>query len=140
MADGAWSWSTCNASVQWYGVPGQGCHYWTARYGQHWVGGGIYQRYAAAGWECGGLGPPVKAYQWLSEFASYGQWFLGGAIYFSGGQWRTVYGNFGQTAGRLAGDTADSPTDAELPPDAPGADQPPNAPAEHEGPSPDGST
>lgn len=120
MADNAWSQSTCRGDVWWYGVPGQGTHYWTARFGQYWVGGGVYQRYAAAGYECGNLGPPVKAYQWLSEFGAYGQWFEGGAIYYSGGQWRIALGDYGQTAGRLAEETEPViPDDAEVPPDAP---------------------
>lgn len=117
MADNAWSQSTCNGDVWWWGVPGQGTHYWTARFGQYWVGGGVYQVYASVGWECGGLGPPVKPYEWLSEFNSYGQWFAGGAIYYSGGQWRIAWGDFGQTANRLVRTTA--PTSADAPPDAP---------------------
>jgi hypothetical protein len=123
VADGSWSQSTCRADVWWWGVPGQGTHYWTQRFGQYWVGGGVYQRYAAAGYECGNLGPPVKVYQWLSEFGAYGQWFAGGAIYFSGGQWRIAFGDYGQTAGRLADIEANvvalPPAGAEMPPDPP---------------------
>lgn len=100
VADNSWSESTCKAGIWWYGVPGQGCYYWTQRYGQYWVGGGVYQSYAAAGYECRQLGEPVKNYQWLSEFSAYGQWFLGGAIYYAGGTWHTVYGDWGQVAGR----------------------------------------
>ncbi len=92
MGDNAWSWSTCNPAVQWYGVPGAGSYYWTQRYGQYWVGGGVYQRYASAGFECGGLGAPVKEYQWLSEFAAYGMWFQFGAIYYQGGSWKIAFG------------------------------------------------
>lgn len=136
MGDYTWTWSTCRPDVQWYGVPGQGSHLWTARFGQYWVGGGVYQRFAAAGYECGGLGPPVKAYQWLSEFGAYGQWFEGGAIYYSGGQWRVAYGNFGQTAGRLAEDATEVPADAEIPPDMPSAPDPP-APPDPSAPEPE---
>lgn len=99
-------------------MPGQGCHYWTQRFGQYWVGGGVYQTYAAAGWECYALGPPVKAYQWLSEFGAYGQWFEGGAIYYYAGAWRMALGNYGQTANRLVSPPG-PPADAEVPPDAP---------------------
>ncbi len=100
-------------------MPGQGTHYWTQRFGQYWVGGGLYQTYAAERFECGRLGPPVKAYQWLSEFGAFGMWFQGGAIYFLGGRWRVAPGDFGQTAGRLADDIAQAPADAEMPPDPP---------------------
>ncbi len=119
MADGSWSQSTCRGDVWWWGVPGQGTHYWTARYGQYWVGGGVYQKYASVGYECGGLGAPVKPYQWLSEFGANGMWFQGGAIYYSGGQWRVAWGDYGQTAGRLAESNPQPPDDAEVPPDAP---------------------
>lgn len=121
-------------------MPGSGTHYWTQRFGQYWVGGGVYQAYAGTGWECGGLGPPVKAYQWLSEFGAYGQWFEGGAIYYSGGRWKTAFGNYGQTAGRLTEDVTEGPADAERPSDAPGAEQPPVAPPLHEGSPPGGIT
>ena len=118
MADNEWSQSTCRSDVWWYGVPGSGTHYWTQRFGQYWVGGGIYQTYAAVVWECGGLGAPVKAYQWLSEFGAYGMWFEGGAIYYSGGRWKIGWGDFGQTANRFMPDPG-PPADAEVPPDAP---------------------
>lgn len=125
MADNAWSQSGCRTDVWWYGVPGQGSYYWTARFGQYWVGGGVYQRFAAARYECGGLGAPVKEYQWLSEFGAYGMWFEFGAIYYSGGAWRVAYGNYGQTAGRLVEEPDPViPADAEVPPDAP-TDVPP---------------
>lgn len=117
MGDNFWSESTCKGGVWWYGIPGQGCWYWTERYGQHFVGGGVYQKYAQAGWECGALGEPVKGYQWLSEFAADGQWFLGGAIYFKNGAWRIVFGDYGQTAGRLAEVKVEAPTSAEHPPE-----------------------
>lgn len=118
MADNEWSQSTCRGDVWWYGVPGSGTHYWTARFGQYFVGGGVYQKYAGAGWECGGLGPPVKAYQWLSEFAAYGQWFEGGAIYYSAGAWRIAFGQYGQTTNRLVPEPG-PPAGAEMPPDPP---------------------
>ncbi len=132
MGDRFWSWSTCRPDVQWNGVPGQGCYYWTARFGQYWVGGGIYQRYAAAGFECGALGAPVKAYQWLSEFSAYGMWFEGGAIYYRNGAWQVSLGNYGQTAGRLTDDPVEAPSDAETPPDMPSAPAPPSPPEEVE--------
>lgn len=115
MADNAWSASSCKPSVWWYGVPGQGCWYWTSRFGQYWVGGGVYQKYAVEFWECGRLGEPVKEYQWLSEFGANGQWFLGGAIYFKNGSWQVAPGNYGQTAGRLA--HVEAPSSAESPPE-----------------------
>lgn len=129
MGDKFWSWSTCRPDVMWYGVPGEGSHLWTQRFGQYWVGGGVYQRFAAAGYECGPLGPPVKAYQWLSEFAAYGQWFQGGAIFYKNGAWQMVTGDFGQTAGRLTED-ADVPADAEVPPDMPALPASPDDPPE----------
>jgi hypothetical protein len=132
VADGAWSYSTCRPDVQWYGVPGQGSHLYTVRFGQYWVGGGVYQAFAAARWECGALGPPVKAYQWLTEFGAYGQWFEGGAIFYRSGRWQVVYGNYGQTAGRLTeAPEVEAPADAELPPDPPTSPaEVPKAPAE----------
>ena len=119
MADNQWSQSGCRGDVWWYGVPGQGSYLWTARFGTYWVGGGVYQKFASVGYECGGLGAPVKDYQWLSEFGAYGQWFQGGAVYYSGGQWRIAWGDYGQTAGRLAGENTEAPADAEVPPDPP---------------------
>ena len=115
MADNSWSQSGCRSDVWWYGVPGQGSYLHTARFGTYWVGAGIYQRYAALGYECGWLGAPVKAYQWLSEFSAYGQWFEGGAIAYVSGGWRAYPGDWGQTAGRLAEPVP--PADAAKPPD-----------------------
>jgi hypothetical protein len=129
MGDNAWTTSTCRSDVMWYGVPGQGTYYWTARYGQYWVGGGLYQRYSAPDirWECGPLGAPVKEYQWLSEFSAYGMWFQFGAIYYKNGAWQVAFGNYGQTAGRLIEEHESViPADAEVPPDA--ATEPPPAP------------
>lgn len=122
MADGSWSQSSCRADVFWWGVPGSGCHYWTQRFGQYWVGGGVYQKYASLGWECGVLGPPVRAYGWVAEMnygrGAYGQWFQNGAIGYHDGQWNLMAGDYGQTAGRLAGEGVPA-TDAEVPPDQP---------------------
>ncbi len=112
----------------WYGYPGQGAYYWTQRYGMYWVGA-THATYALANYECGALGPPVKEYQWLSEFGSYGQWFLGGAIYYKNGRWNVALGNFGQTAGRLTeAPEAEAPMDAEVPPETNEAPEPPRFP------------
>jgi hypothetical protein len=92
------------------------------------VGGGLYQKYAAEGWECRALGPPVKPYQWLSEFQAFGQWFIGGAIYYKFGAWQVAYVDWGQTAGRLTAEPEPVvPDDAEAPTDPPvePADSPP---------------
>lgn len=117
MGDYAWTWSGCRPDAQWYGIPGSGSYLNTARFGTYWVGGGIYQKYAQNGYECGALGVPVKEYQWLSEFGAWGQWFEFGAIYYSGA-WRVAYGNWGQTAGRLVeAPEPVIPDDAERPPE-----------------------
>jgi hypothetical protein len=116
VGTGYWSQSTCRSDTLWYGVPGQGTWYYTARWGQYWVGGGVYQTYARQGFECSALGPPVKDYQYLSEFASYGQWFLGGAIWFNG-TWHVSLGDFGQTAGRLDGIELAAPDGTPRPPE-----------------------
>lgn len=116
MADGAWSQSTCRSDVFWWGVPGSGCWYWTARFGQHWVGGGVWQMYANRGFECGDLGPPVKDYGFISEFGGgNGTWFQNGCIIFRLGVWTVFVGDYGQTAGRLAEDVR--PDDLENPPE-----------------------
>ncbi len=117
MADGSWSQSGCQPSrpdVWWFGFPGQGCYYWTFRFGQHWVGSNL-ALYAAWNHECGQLGPPVKDFEFLTEFGAAGQWFEHGAMYFKFGTWHVVIADYGQTAGRLA-DVGEWPTDAELPP------------------------
>ncbi len=98
----------------WYGFPGQGCYYWTARFGVQWVGS-TWATFKAWGFECGALGPPVKDFEFLSEFGAAGQWFQFGAIYFKNGAWRVTIGDYGQTAGRLA-DVGEWPEDAEMPP------------------------
>jgi hypothetical protein len=130
VADYGWSWSTCRPYIQWYGVPGSGSYQNTARFGTYWIGGGIYQKFAQVGYECGQLKAPVKEYQWLSEFAAYGMWFEGGAIYYKNGAWQVTYGDYGQTAGRLAEEPEPViPDDAEVPPDAPVTpDDPPPPP------------
>jgi hypothetical protein len=84
MADNAWSQSECREDVWWYGVPGQGCYYWTEWYGTRWTGGIIYQTYARHGYECGWLGAPTSNYGWIAEYQSNGQWFEGGAILANG--------------------------------------------------------
>lgn len=94
----------------------------------------MYQRYAQPDmrWECGRLGPPVKVYQWLSEFAAWGQWFEGGAIFWRNG-WEVALGNYGQTAGRLTeSPLVVAPADAEVPPDMPPAPPSPPDPPEAE--------
>ena len=109
MADNEWSESTCRAGTWWYGIPGSGSWYWTARFGQYWCGGVIYQRYAFQGYECSSLGPPVKAYGYMSEFNGEGTWFLGGAIVYryDTRAWHTYFGDWGQTAGRLTDEPID---------------------------------
>ncbi len=101
MAERAWSQSGCRADIWWYGINGQGCWYWTQRYGQYWVSGGLHQKYGQVAYECGMLGVPVKSYGWISEFGGNGQWFVGGCIVWMNGQWVIKVGNWGQTAGRL---------------------------------------
>ncbi len=116
MADNAWSLSGCGRSDVWYyGIPGSGCWYWTARYGTYWVGSDLGP-YGAQGWECGALGAPVKAYEYLTEFGAAGQWFEHGALYYKNGAWHEALGDYGQTAGRITADPGDWPADAELPP------------------------
>ena len=104
MGERFWSTSNCRPDVWWYGISGQGCWYWTARFGQYWVSGGVHQKYSQVAYECGMLGVPVKSYGWISEFGNNGQWFEGGCIVWSGTQWVIKVGDWGQTAGRLAGD------------------------------------
>lgn len=105
MATNEWSVSTCRGDVWWYGVPGSGTHYWTQRFGQYWVSGGVYQRYSQSdlNFECK-FGPPVKAYGWIQEMnygkGCYGQWFQNGAIGYHDGQWNVMWGDYGQTTGR----------------------------------------
>lgn len=92
----------------------------------HWVGS-TWATYAAWSFECGQLGPPVKDFEFLTEFASAGQWFLGGAIYFKNGAWHVAVGDFGQTANRLA-DVGEWPADAEMPPGLTAAPEAPHPP------------
>lgn len=100
MADGAWSQSGCRPDVWWYGVPGSGCWYWTARFGQYWVSGGVHWKYSHMSYECGALGVAVKSYGYISEFNTEGQWFEGGCIVWNGSNWVAYLGDWGQTAGR----------------------------------------
>lgn len=112
MADYGWSWSTCRGDVQWYGIPGSGCYYWTARFGQHWVGGTVYQWFAWYGYECpGGLGPPINPYGDMDGFAGggMGQWFENGCIMYryATGRWTVYFGQYGQLNGRLVEEVPD---------------------------------
>lgn len=104
VGDGFWTQSGCKSDVWWYGVPGQGCWYWTQRFGQHFVGGGLYQKYASLNYECGLLGPPVKDAGWIQEMnygkGCNGQWFFNGAIGYHDGAWNVMFGDYGQLAGR----------------------------------------
>lgn len=102
MGERFWSGSSCRSDCQWYGISGQGCWYWTARYGQYWVSGGVHTKYSQVLYECGMLGVPVKSYGWVSEFANNGQWFEGGCIVWNGSEWVIHVGDWGQTAGRFA--------------------------------------
>lgn len=123
MGNGFWSWSSCRPDCQWYGVPGSGCWYWTQRFGQYWVSGGVHVKYGQVAYECGMLGVPVKSYGWISEFSNNGQWFEGGCIVwqFQNGSWQWVVkvGNWGQTGGR----TVDEPARAGMSEDGPPADE-----------------
>lgn len=129
QAEGDYHWSQSGCSpprpdVEWYGIPGSGSYLRTDRFGTYWVGGGVYQRFASEGYECGRLGPPVKEYQWLSEFSAWGQWFEFGAIYYRNGFWHVAIGNYGQTTGRIFGEGQPVPEGTEVPPDAPGEPPP----------------
>jgi hypothetical protein len=95
-----WSTDPCRPDVYWYGISGQGCWYWTQRFGQYWVSGGIHQKYGQVLYQCGMLGTPVKTAGFLSEFNAQGQWFEGGAIYWNGREWVIFVGDKGQTYGR----------------------------------------
>lgn len=126
MGEGFWSYG-CRNDVEYKGYSGLGSYY-RSRYGTYWVGGGVYQKFASVGYECyvyPFLGAPVKDYGWVQEMnygrGCYGQWFENGAIGYHDGQWRIMYGNYGQTAGRLADEPEPViPDDAEVPPDPPG--------------------
>lgn len=130
MGDGFWS-TGCRADVEYYGYPGWGANY-RSRYGTYSVSGGVFQKFASLGYECyvnPFLGAPVKAYGWIAEMnygrGCYGQWFENGAIGYHDGRWNVMYGNYGQTAGRLAEEPEPViPGGAEVPPDAP-TDVPP---------------
>lgn len=94
QADGYWSASTCRAGCSWLGYPGQGAYY-SSSHGTHWVGA-AHAAYASLGYECGRLDVPVKDYGWVGEFSAFGQWFLGGVLFYRSGYWWVSYGNFGQ--------------------------------------------
>lgn len=124
MGDRFWS-NGCRGDVEWFGYPGWGAYYRTVRFGTYGVSGGVYSKYASLGYECyvsPFLGAPVKDYGWVQEMnysrGCYGQWFENGAIGYHDGAWRVMYGNYGQTAGRLADEPEPViPDDAELPPE-----------------------
>lgn len=104
MGTGFWSFG-CRSDVEYYGVPGSGSWY-RSRFGTYSVTGGVYQTFAARGYECyvnPFLGTPVKAYGWIAEMnygrGCWGQWFENGAIGYHDGAWRIMYGNYGQTGG-----------------------------------------
>ncbi len=133
MGQGFWS-TGCRSDVEFYGYPGLGAYY-RSRFGQHWVGGGVYQKFASVGYECyvnPFLGAPVKPYGWIQEMnygrGAYGQWFENGAIGYHDGQWRIMYGNYGQTGGmslsslkyKVRVRRSKPRPDAEIPPDPPG--------------------
>lgn len=111
--------------MEWFGYPGWGAYYRTARYGTYGVSGGVYAKYASLGYECyvtPFLGAPVKDYGWIAEMnygkGCPGQWFENGAIGYHDGAWRVMYGNYGQTAGRLVAEPEPViPDDAEMPPE-----------------------
>lgn len=105
MGEGFWSYG-CRNDVEYKGYSGLGSYY-RSRFGTHWVGGGIYQKFAEGGrFECYGhpfLGAPVKGYGWIAEMnygqGCYGQWFENGAVGYHDGAWRIMYGQYGQTGG-----------------------------------------
>lgn len=130
MGEGFWS-NGCRSDVEYKGFSGLGSYY-RSRFGEWWVGGGVYQKYASVGYECyvnPFLGAPVKPYGWIAEMnygrGCYGQWFENGAIGYHDGAWRIMYGNYGQRGGlSLAGirqklRRAKPRPDAEIPPDPP---------------------
>ena len=105
MGERFWSVSDCRPDIWWYGISGQGCWYWTQRFGQYWVSGGIHIKYGQVAYECGMLGVPVKPAGKIGEFGNNnGQWFEGGCIVWNlqNGIWQWVIkvGDWGQTAGR----------------------------------------
>ena len=131
MGDGFWS-NGCRSDVEYYGYPGLGSYY-RSRFGQHWVGGGIFQKYASVGYECRVqpfLGAPVKGYGWIQEMnygrGCYGQWFENGAIGYHDGAWRIMYGDYGQRGGMTLASLkhkvrrSKPQPNAEVPPNPPG--------------------
>ncbi len=107
MAQGSWS-TGCRADVEYFGYPGLGAYY-RSRFGQHWVGGGVYQKFASVGFECyvnPFLGAPVKPFGWIAEMnygkGCQGQWFENGAIGYHDGAWRVMFGRYGQSALKVA--------------------------------------
>ena len=132
MGEGFYSYG-CRNDVEWKGYAGLGSYY-RSRFGEYWVGGGIFQKYAEGGrYECYGhpfLGAPVKAYGWIQEMnygrGCYGMWFENGAIGYHDGAWRVMYGRYGQTGGMSLASLKHKlrrgkpRPDAEVPPDPPG--------------------
>lgn len=123
MADGAWSQSGCSGPVYesrpdvwWYGIPGQGCWYWTAVYGQWFVTGSIYANFASGGWECGNAGPPVGPMIRCrnNPLSRYQQDFEGGKFWTdsTGTVAHYAHGNHNVCAGAAASPPRD-PTDEE---------------------------
>ncbi len=104
MGDRFWS-TGCRPDVEYFGYPGWGAHY-RSRFGTFAVSGGVFQAFAAQGYECGPLEMPVKPYGWVAEMnygrGCPGQWFRGGAVGFHDGRWNIMYGRYGQSALRVA--------------------------------------
>lgn len=113
MAEGTYS-HGCRPDWQFKSYTGLGSYLRRdGGYPEHWVGGGIYQVFAAHHWECTNLdstslGGPVKDYGLVAE-ANYGQgaqgqWFERGCITYGSelGQpatWHIMYGYYGQGQG-----------------------------------------
>lgn len=131
MGEGFWSFG-CRNDVEFKSYKGLGS-YLRSRFGEWWVGGGVYQKFAAIGYECRVqpfIGAPVKAYGWIAEMnygkGCWGQWFENGAIGYHDGAWRVMYGDFGQRGGMTLASLKhkmrrrNPRPNAEIPPDAPG--------------------
>lgn len=137
MGEGFWS-NGCRSDVEYKGFSGIGSYY-RSRFGEWWVGGGVYQKYASVGYECyvePFLGAPVKAYGWIAEMnygrGCWGQWFENGAIGYHDGAWRVMYGRYGQTGGLTIAAVfhklrrSKPRPDAEVPPGLPSEWHPPS--------------
>lgn len=130
MGEGFYSYG-CRSDVEVKSYTGLGS-YLRSRFGEHWVGGGVYQKFASVGYECyvnPFLGAPVKPYGWIQEMnygrGCYGQWFENGAIGYHDGAWRIMYGRYGQTGGMTLASLmhkvrrSKPRPNAEVPPDPP---------------------